>query len=83
MKDLEFESNLELCPVCGGTGNNPNNEKYKCARCDGCRIINHFSISYDIIVPYRNEEDRANNERAILHYIGATKKSLGVIKENK
>ena len=82
MKELELESYLSLCPVCNGTGNNPSNKKYKCVCCDGCRVVSHFSISYDVNVPYRSEDDMANNERMILHHMGEIKKILGVnIKE--
>ena len=78
MKELELESHLNLCPVCGGTGNDPSDKKHKCVYCDGCRVISHFSISYDVDVPYRSEDDIANNKRTILHNIRGMKKVLGV-----
>lgn len=78
MKETGIESYLDLCPVCGGTGNNPRDKKHKCVYCDGCRVISHFSISCDVDVPYRSEDDIANNKRTILHNIREMKKILGV-----
>ena len=78
MKELELKSHLNLCPVCGGTGNDPSDKKHKCVYCDGCRVISHFSISYDVDVPYRSEDDIANNKRTILHNIREMKRVLGV-----
>lgn len=49
---------------------------------DGCRVVSHFSVYYNVNVPYRSEDDMANNERMILHHMGEIKKILGVnIKE--
>ena len=78
MKELELKSHLNLCPVCGGTGNDPSDKKHKCVYCDGCRVMSHFSLSYDVDVPYRSEDDMTNNERTILHHMGEMKRILGV-----
>ena len=80
MKDLDIENYLDLCYVCGGTGINPNDSKHdKCPKCDGNRILNHFSISFEINVPYRSEHRREENKQMILHHIGEIEKILGVV----
>ena len=75
MKELELESYyLNLCPICGGTGNDPSDKTRRCVCCDGCGVVSHFSIYYDVNVLYRIE----NNKRTILHHMGEMKRILGV-----
>ena len=73
-----IKSHLNLCPICGGTGNDPSDKKHKCVYCDGCRVMSHFIISYDVDVPYRSEDDIANKKRTMLHNIREMKRVLGV-----
>ena len=44
MKELELKSHLNLCPVCGGTGNDPSDKKHKCVYCEGCMANNERTI---------------------------------------
>lgn len=71
-----IDSKIELCPVCGGTGINPCDSKYKCIECGGNRVVNHFKISMNFIIPYA--DDTVKNENIILHHIEEMKKDLGL-----
>lgn len=76
MKELELKSHLNLCPVCGGTGNDPLDSKYKCIKCGGSRVVNHFKISMEFIIPYAN--DTMKNKDIILYHIEKMKRNLGI-----
>ena len=70
------DSEIELCPVCGGTGINPLDIKCKCIKCGGNRVVNHFKISMEFIIPYAN--DTIKNKDIILYHIEKMKRNLGI-----
>ena len=70
------DSEIELCPVCGGTGINPLDSKCKCIKCGGNRVVNHFKISMEFIIPYAN--DTMKNKDIILYHIEKMKRNLGI-----
>ena len=73
------ENRLEICDMCGGTGIKPDNPNRYCLKCHGAKIMNHFTICFDVDVPYINENQRKEQKEMILNNIIKIYKALGML----
>ena len=58
IKNLSIDNELSLCERCVGTGIDPEDKSSRCSMCDGTRVINRLGVTFDIEIPYVNEQER-------------------------
>ena len=78
VEDAIKKNYLELCDLCNGTGVNPNDKTYKCPKCGGLKVVNHFRVFFEVDVPYTNEIDRHDNAYMILDNVRTIYDNLGL-----
>ena len=77
-KEKELRQTMSEIDKDTTTINNGNDDGYKCPKCGGLRVVNHFRVFFEVDVPYTNETDRHDNAYMILDNVRTIYDNLGL-----